>query len=293
MSDSEGKNHDSTVATFSRGSRALGRKHQALLDFRGRDRWLIHGNQSIDVTFFSPGFCFQEVQMMRRFLILSFAVGLLALGGLNAQAGEIPLPATLDLLLPAGSFTVVGPEPDTFSNFTYSTSPVNSAPIASDITVSQFSAGPEAGLKFSGSFFAAAGTTVDYAITYVVTAPQGYLITNSTLSGGFSTFGGTGTGSVSEYLLNAANGSTVGTMEISSPSPPGVTSDPINFAGVNSIEVQKDIVLNGGSEGASISIINQGFSSAVIPEPTSMALLGIGLSGLFTLRRLFRRTSVA
>jgi len=40
MSDSEGKNPDSTVAIFFRGSRALGRKHQALLDFRGRDRWL-------------------------------------------------------------------------------------------------------------------------------------------------------------------------------------------------------------------------------------------------------------
>ena len=54
------------------------------------------------------------------------------------------------------------------------------------------------------------------------------------------------------------------------------------------------MILNGGSNGASVSIINQGYSSTtVIPEPTSMALLGIGLSGLFTLRRLFKRTSVA
>jgi len=233
--------------------------------------------------------------MTRRFVFFTLAAGLLALslGSADARAGQISLPTTLDQLLPAGSYAVVGPEPDTFSTFSYSTSPVNSAPAAGDITVREFAAGIENGLTFSGNFSAAAGTTVDYSIIYYVTAPQGYLITDSTLSGGFSTFGGTGTGSVSEYLLNAANGSTVGTMEISSPSPPGVTSDPINFAGVNSIEVQKDIVLNGGSEGASISIINQGFSSAVIPEPTSMALLGIGLSGLFTLRRLFRRSSVA
>ncbi len=61
LSDSEGKNPDSTVAIFSGGFRTLGRKHRAVLDFRGRDRWLIDGNQSIDVTFFSPGLCFKEV----------------------------------------------------------------------------------------------------------------------------------------------------------------------------------------------------------------------------------------
>jgi len=35
------------------------------------------------------------------------------------------------------------------------------------------------------------------------------------------------------------------------------------------------------------------FHTAVIPEPTSMALLGIGMTGFFAFRRLFRRTTVA
>jgi len=52
MSDSRGKNSHETVAIFSGGFRTLGRKHRAVLDFRGRDRWLILGNKSIDVTFF-------------------------------------------------------------------------------------------------------------------------------------------------------------------------------------------------------------------------------------------------
>jgi hypothetical protein len=58
--------------------------------------------------------------------------------------------------------------------------------------------------------------------------------------------------------------------------------------------VEKDLILVGGSNGASISIFNQGFSSTgSIPEPTSLALLGIGMTGFFAFRRFFKRTSVA
>lgn len=42
-----------------------------------------------------------------------------------------------------------------------------------------------------------------------------------------------------------------------------------------------------------IDVAASGTYQTVVPEPASMALLGIGLSGLFTLRRFFKRTSVA
>jgi hypothetical protein len=231
--------------------------------------------------------------MKKRCLFLMLVAGAViwGFGALEARAGSVPLPTTLDQLLVPGAFTVTGLEPDTFANFTYSASPVGSPPAAADITVKAFSPGaPESGITFTGAFFAAAGTTVDYAISYTVTAPKGETFTDATLSGVFSTFGGTGAGSVGETIFKGSTA--IGTMEIASP--PGSVSDTIPLGGgANTILVEKDIVLVGGSNGASLSFVNQGYSSTVIPEPASMALLGIGISGLIALRRFFKRPSVA
>src|SRR5437868_5027635 len=142
---------------------------------------------------------------MKRSFVLTVAAAVLVLGvsALEARAGQVVLPAPLSDLLPAGRFALVSApnETETFSDFAFSASPVGSPPAAADITVREFHAGLEAGLSFSGALFAAAGTVVDYSIFFTVTAPRGFVIDDATLSGVFSNFGGTGSGTVGETLL--------------------------------------------------------------------------------------------
>jgi len=231
--------------------------------------------------------------MTRRFLILSFAVGLLALVGQNVRAGTVPLPNSLATLEIAGNNAIVGNLE--FSDFSYIPSNVVPGgpappPTAANVTVSPFSILGETGITFTGGFFAPAGSIYDYAISYHVTALSGTITdAYAVLTGG--NFGGTGAVSAGE-TITTLGGALVVHFEPTIPGGPVV--GPVYFpAPETSLIVTKDILIVGGSLGATVSIISQGFSSTTIPEPTSMALLGIGLSGLFTLRRFLRRTSVA
>jgi hypothetical protein len=232
-------------------------------------------------------------------LALTAAVLLWCLGALSARAGSVGLPTTLDHFVNPdgtsnGNYTNVERQidPYTFSHFTYSTDPLGSPPSLANITVTPYSPplASESGITFSGGFNALAGTTVDYAIGFTVTAPAGTLINDAVLSAAMGNNGGTGSVSIVD-LLTFPNGS-VKSMEASLP---GSDSASTTFSGVQSIMVQKDVFLSGGSLGANVSVINEGFSSsASVPEPSSIISLTIGIAVVLGAIPLFsKRKAVA
>ena len=219
------------------------------------------------------------MQTRSQFLALTAAALLWGFGALEAWAGSVLLPATLNQFVNAdgssnGNFTTVQQpnELDTFSGFSYSTAPVGSPPSAANITVSAFL--PPHGRKrpqFSGGFRRVAGYDRCLRAQLHGDAPPGFLINDAGLSAAMGNNGGTGSVTIVELLNFPDN--TSESMQISLPG--AAPSASLQFAGVPSILVQDQIFLSGGSLGANVNFVNQGFSS-VVPEPTSIIGLSIG-----------------
>ncbi len=253
--------------------------------------------------------------MHKRLFFLTLALGVLVwgLGAMDARAGYVALPTTLNTLLPAGSFTTVPASPVVgqgieLSDFSYSAIAFGGAlaPPATSVNIKGSTldtGGPilglppgEFGVQFQLPLAVISGQTVDILLSYEVTALNGFKIHDAYLAGNPAATG-SGLSSVTETVSTLGGVNLLplpGSLVISAP--PGIETDgPVTLlSDQTSIVVTKDIIVTGGEDGtATLSFMTQGYSLTGIPEPTSMALLGIGMSGFIAFRRFFKRTTVA
>lgn len=211
--------------------------------------------------------------MQRAFLFAAALASALAAGTGAVQAAPIGGPQTL---------TVAGV---TFSDFECT---ITGAGTALPGACGQIEVGANAqgdGLLFSSGFTASSGghgfSFSDAVISFRARAVAG--ITGVAL--GFNgTFLGNAVSSVTETIRDAATNAQVAFLEVFCDSFACERNDPV--AGYMTLDraytdlwIEKDINVSAFEGRSQMSIIRQGYTTAV-PEPASMALLGVGLLGL-------------
>jgi len=229
---------------------------------------------------------------MRLKALLIGAAAVVAFAIVPARASAVVF--TLEELL-TGSVTVGDKE---FSNFTFDVlveacaAPNLCGPVdAGDINVEADIFNGLEGLRFSGDFFAAAGSSLQLLIGYDVTVlDPGMLITDIHLAFNGAAFGVGSFAQVTETVFAAdvqaevvATTEDLGAFEI--------LSDIEVFPGAVTVSILKDIILEAGVGGlVTIGFIDQLVTQMPAPEPSLLLLLGTGLVSLATIQRLRRRS---
>lgn len=225
--------------------------------------------------------------MKRRSLFLALAAGFLVvgMGAPKAQAASLA-----SLLGTTTNF-------DGFSFHFTSYVPTGTGPTADNVDVTFVSTViggvTEVGFTLSASFGAGPGATSDGHLVFSVDGTglsDALLQANPALNPGNTG----GLASVTENIYKGGDvfGQQIGHLFVQN-NPPGPTTDSATFSGGNLITIDKDIEAIGGSTGVSMSSVSQLFSQGGVPEPSSWALLGIGMTGFLAFRRFFKKTSVA
>jgi len=142
------------------------------------------------------------------------------------------------------------------------------------------------GLEFEAGWTALAGTTTDFALSYNVSTTSGRAtIEDATLTASANDIIGTNGGvGISENLLGTTPLQLLPWHQSDNHAPTGTFS--VTFTPVSSLTASKDIGIFGGNAGVEdLSIVNQEFSQVPVPEPATLAILGMGMVGLAGIRR--------
>jgi hypothetical protein len=175
----------------------------------------------------------------------------------------------------------------TFNNFTYTNAGLIVPVPAAGVGVLPLDA-VNPGFQFNGNWVVAAGVADDVTINFHVAENPGSpaQITDAmlTLMGLIVPAGGS---VVDAETLTLSNGNIVHLTATNTNPGPIV----MNFGGVPSLDVTNDMGIIGGTTmPTQVSIIDKQFSQTGVPEPASLAILGVSLLGMgVAYRRRFRK----
>jgi hypothetical protein len=216
------------------------------------------------------------VQVFRRLVLVAAVVAVVG-AGQAAQAGSS---YTLQELLDGQSLVVGDKVFTNFRNFIG----IGGAPSASNITVTgQIGTGGFVELFFtSAGWFVSSGQFMDtsFAFDVLVAAPnaikrvEAALLASSTSGTGQINFDE----SIYEYDPSTFPTNLIGDIGLTKPAGPtagGLDLKPFR----TKLTIYKDLALIGGPNGfASISVLGQRFIQTVVPEPSSVVLMGLGVT---------------